>query len=282
MTGAFKDLWACPLPFIPGYDMSGVVEEVGTSVTNFAVGDEVFCTNWGTLRHDDDEGNTIASTFAEYIQLPSYKLSNKPKSVSHQTAAGSSMVAVTAVQVLDVLKVGRGAKILVIGGSSAVGTQLIQLAKLRDTFVVTTASARATNFASQFGADRVINYQEHVWWEEPAPEYDVIIDAVGEKDAFLHAKVDGVVKHGGSFLTIVDFTVGFNPIAHVPRFAFAAFFASHQNACDQDRIMQLVAAGQLRVPIDTVFPFTQKGVQGIFHKVKDGKSLGKNVLQVVP
>lgn len=46
--------------------------------------------------------------------------------------------------------------------------------------------------------------------------------------------------------------------------------------------MQLVAAGQLRVPIDTVFPFTQEGVQGIFLKVKEGKSLGKNVLQVVP
>jgi len=281
MTGVFKDHWACPLPFIPGYDMSGVVDEVGDSVKDFAVGDAVFCTNWGKTRHDDDEGNTIASTFAEYIDLPSYKLSHKPKNVSHVTAAAAVVVSVTALQAFDALKVGGGLKILVIGGSGAVGSLFIQLAKLRNNHVVTTASARAFDFVSQFGADRVINYNEHAWWEETAPEYDIVIDAVGEKDSFLHAQVEGVVKFGGSFLSIADFTVGFNPAAHAPRFAFAAFFGSHQDTHDQDTIIQLVAEGKLRVTIDTVFPFTQEGVRDIFNKVKEGKSLGKNVLQVV-
>lgn len=281
MTGLFKDHWKCPLPFIPGYDVSGIVEEVGEDVTKFAVGDAVFCTNWGKVRHDDDEGNTIASAFAEYIDLPAYKLSHKPKEVSHVIAAAAVMVSVTALQVLDALKVSGGQKILVIGGSGAVGMQFIQLAKLRNNYVVTTASARAFDFVSQFGANRVINYNEHAWWEETTPNYDIVIDAVGEIDAFLHAQVEGVVKFGGSFLTIADFMVGFNPVAHAPRFAFAAFFGSHQDSNDQDTIIRLVAEGKLRVSLDTVFPFTQEGARGIFNKVKEGKSLGKNVLQIV-
>lgn len=70
-----------------------------------------------------------------------------------------------------------GAKILVIGGSSAVGTQFIQLAKLRGNHVVTTASARALNFVSQLGADRVINFNERAWWEVSSLEYDIVIDS---------------------------------------------------------------------------------------------------------
>lgn len=72
------------------------MEEVGKDVSNFVAGDEVFCVNWGKVRHDDDEGNTIASTFAEYIDLPAYKLSHKPKQVSHTTTAAAAVVCGTA------------------------------------------------------------------------------------------------------------------------------------------------------------------------------------------
>jgi len=281
MTGAFKAFWKFELPFIPGYDLSGVVDAVGDGVGDFKVGDEAFCINWGKVRHDDDEGNTVASAFAEYIDLPANKLSHKPVSVSHETAAATAMVAATAFQVLDALKVTAGQKVLIVGGSGAVGTQLVQLAKLRGAYVVATASTRAVAYVSEHGADRVINYNEESWWLESSPAYDVVIDAVGEPQAFEHAQTEGVVKYGGSFLTIANFAVGFNPAAHAPRFAFAAFFGGFQEAAHQDAVIKLVAEGKLRVHIEDVFPFTQEGVRAIFEKVKSGKSLGKNVIKIV-
>lgn len=254
MTGAFKAVWKYELPFIPGYDLSGVIDAVGEGVNDFKVGDEAFCINWGKVRHDDDEGNTVASAFAEYIDLPASKLSHKPASVSHETAAAVAMVGQTALQVLNAVKVGAGQKVLVLGGSGAVGTQLIQQAKLRGAHVIATASTRAVTFVTELGADRVINYNEESWWLEPRPDYDAVIDAVGESQAFEHAQIDGVVKYGGSFLTVATFAVGFDPAAHAPRFAFAAFFGGFQEAAHQDEVIQLVAEGKLRVPIEDVFP----------------------------
>ena len=280
LTGAAKDMWTCPLPFIPGYDLSGVIETIGADVADFKEGDEVFATNWGQNGHADKEGNTIASAFAEYIDLPAHKISLKPRNVSHHTAAAISAVGVTALQVLQSVPVDPGARVLVLGGSSAVGTQLIQQAKLRGAHVTATASSRALEYVKEQGADRVINYNEQSWWLEKV-EYDIVIDAVGETDGFLHAQTEGVVKYGGSFLTISNYAVGFNPAAHAPRFTFAAFFGAHNDAADQTTLINLVAEGKLKVPIEDVFPFTQEGVTAIFNKVKAGKSLGKNVLKIV-
>ena len=278
MTGAFAGMWNCPLPFTPGYDLSGVVHAIGKEVTDFIVGDEVFGMSWG---HDEPVGNTVASTFAEFIDLPASVLSLKPKAVTHDTAAALPMVGVTALQLLNTVKVGAGTKVLLLGGSSAVGTVLIQLAKLRGAHLTTTASTRAISYVSQFNADRVINYNEESWWLETKPDYDVVIDVVGEPQAFEHAQDENVVKNGGSFVTAVDFSLGFNPVAHAPRFSYAAAFSARSSRADLDYLVGLVNKGELKLPIDEVFPFTQDGVRAIFRKLKGGKSLGKNIVRIV-
>lgn len=127
----------------------------------------------------------------------------------------------------------------------------------------------------------MINYNEESWWLESSPAYDVVIDVVGEPQAFEHAQNEAVVKYGGSFVTATDFSLGFNPVAHAPRFAFAAAFSARSSRADMDYLVGLVAKGELHLPIDEVFPFTEDGVRAIFNKLKGGKSLGKNVVHIV-
>ena len=71
------------------------------------------------------------------------------------------------------------------------------------------------------------------------------------------------------------------PTAHQPAFSYAAFFPAHHDLAIQDEMMKLVSEGKLRMPIEETFPFTQQGVWDIFAKIHSGKSLGKNVLQIV-
>ncbi len=281
--GAKKPAWPMPLPFIPGYDLSGVVESVDDAVSGFHVGDEVFAVNFADQSHGDGE-NTIASTFAEYIAIPASRLSHKPASVSHDVAASLALAGTTAFESLEVANVTSGTKMLILGGSSAVGTLAIQLAKLRGAWVVATVSSRSLEFAHQFGADKLINYTQTKWWlegETGLAGFDLIFDAVGEAGAFEHAKTSGLLKYGGSFVTIASNEAGSDPTAHQPTFSYAARFTMSNSTNVQDKLIQLVSEGKLQVPIEQTFPFTEQGVRDIFTKISSGKSLGKNVLKIV-
>ncbi len=155
--------WSTPLPFIPGYDFSGEIVGISDDVTDFSMGDAVFGTHWG-LRTHTDKFRATAGTFAEYVIIPTRSLVKKPSNMSHAQAAAIAMVGKTATGPLEkATGLGPGSKILVLGGSSGIGSLVIQLAKLKGAWVATTASNRAVNYVSQFGADKIVNYTETCW-----------------------------------------------------------------------------------------------------------------------
>lgn len=120
-----------PLPFIPGYDFSGVIESVSSDVTSFSPGDEVFSMRWGVPNSHTDEFGSAGGAFAEYIAYPVAKLSRKPRNVTHAQAAAIAMVGLTGEVPMRMTNVKAGTRVLVLGGSSAVGSMAIQLAKLK-------------------------------------------------------------------------------------------------------------------------------------------------------
>lgn len=178
--------WNMPLPFIMGYDFAGVVDSVSEGESAFAVGERVFAVNWGTHSHND-AGTPAGGAFAEYILIPTSKLSKLPDVVTFEQGAAVALVGTTAHQiVVDCARVTAGSRVLILGGSTSVGSIAIQLAKAKGAWVATTSSTRNMQFVSQFGADLVVNYNEQKW--EDLPELkglDAVIDAVGEKDGFL-------------------------------------------------------------------------------------------------
>jgi NADPH2:quinone reductase len=128
-----------PLPFILGYDFSGIVEEVGNGVAGFAVGDAVFAVNWGKGKHNTEDASLIVGgAFAEFISVPASILSHKPENVSHETAAAVALVGTTALDGLNTAKVTAGSRVLILGASTSVGLIAIQEAKLRGIFQMIT------------------------------------------------------------------------------------------------------------------------------------------------
>jgi NADPH:quinone reductase-like Zn-dependent oxidoreductase len=178
------------LPFIPGYDIAGIVEKTGGKITKFKTGDSVYA--YLSL--------TKGGGYAEYAAASEVEPAAKPKSISFVEAAGVPVVALTAWQALiDTAKLSAGQTVLIHGGSGGVGTFAIQIAKARGAKVIATASTANQDFLKQLGADVAIDYTK-TKFEDVAKNVDVVLDSVG-KDTL--ARSYGVVKKGGFIVTLV-------------------------------------------------------------------------------
>ena len=163
--GELKLLLKYKMPLILGNDFSGKIVEVGTSVTKFKVGDEVY----GRPRANK------MGTFTEYLSVNQEDISLKPKNLSFEEAASIPLVGLTSYQALhDILRIEKGHKILIHAGSGGVGTFAIQLAKHMGAFVATTASD-GSDLVKSLGADEVINYKTEKF-EHSIRDYDAVLD----------------------------------------------------------------------------------------------------------
>jgi len=149
---------------VPGLDLAGTVVEVGSGVTRFQVGDEVFGIGHGT--------------FAELARASEDKLVKKPASLTFDQAAVLAVSGGTAVQAIEVVGVTRGERVLVIGASGGVGTYAVQIAKAIGANVTGVASAGKLATVRAAGADHVIDYTAEDFADGTAT-YDAIVDIGG-------------------------------------------------------------------------------------------------------
>ena len=266
--------WKSNFPVTMGYDFAGTVEAVADDVTGFQAGDRVFAVNWGKGNHNTD-GHRSCGAFAEYITVSAPILSYIPKGVSFQQAAAVALVGTTAYQALKDLGVSPGTdpgKVLILGGATGVGHVAIQLAKLYGWWVAATCSPRSMEFASQWGADLLVDYTSTPWEHNGALQgVDVVFDVSGEANGFAKSKT--VLKEDGSFISISNFDAGFDPKAHAP-LKHASFFCLAHDAAVQDDLARLISSGQLRIAIEEEFSFTEDGVLKLLSKQQAGKSHG--------
>ncbi|MED3760720.1 MULTISPECIES: NADP-dependent oxidoreductase [Peribacillus] len=186
--GELKLLLKYKMPLILGNDFSGKIVEVGTSVTKFKVGDEVY----GRPRANK------MGTFTEYLSVNQEDIALKPKNLSFEEAASIPLVGLTSYQALhDILRIEKGHKILIHAGSGGVGTFAIQLAKHMGAFVATTASD-GTDLVKSLGADEVINYKKEKF-EHSIRDYNAVLDTIG--GATLE-KSFVTLKKGGKIVSI--------------------------------------------------------------------------------
>ena len=155
-----------PKTIVRGRDVAGVVEAVGTRVTKFRVGDEVF-------------SEVDAGSFAEYTTVAEDLVALKPANLSFEQAATVPVSARTALQGLrDGGNLQAGQKVLINGASGGVGTFAIQIAKALGAEVTGVCSARNADLARSLGADHVIDYTEEDF-TAGAERYDLIFDSIG-------------------------------------------------------------------------------------------------------
>ena len=179
-----------PFPFIPGWDVSGVVEKLGANVSDFKVGDRV-C---GMVRWHWGGGG-----YAEYVAAPASDLVAKPDTLDDAQAAGLPLAALTAWQALfDTAGLQAGQTVLIHAAAGGVGHLAVQLATWKGAQVIGTASARNQAFLRELGVHRIIDYNE-ARVEEVAKDVDVVLDCVGGD---VQERSWGVLKPGGMLASI--------------------------------------------------------------------------------
>jgi NADPH:quinone reductase-like Zn-dependent oxidoreductase len=180
-------------PVIWGCDLSGVVTEVGPSVTLFKPGDEVYGFKDGYV------AKTYRGTYAEYVVAPEKTLAKKPKTLTHLEAACVPLAALTAWQAM--VKQGNlkpGQRVLIHAGAGGVGVMAIQIAKTFGVYVAATGSTRNQDFLREMGADLAIDYsRERI--EAIRPKFDLVLDGIGKS---VWPSSFRALKFGGRLVTL--------------------------------------------------------------------------------
>lgn len=154
---------------IPGTDFAGEVVEVGADVKHFAIGDRV----WGF----DDQG---LQSYANYLCIKETRgIAKIPDHYSYEKAAASAEGAHYAFNGLKNLKLEPGHKVLVNGGSGAIGSATIQLLKYLDVFVTAVANTKNLELMKNLGADKVYNYESEDFTQDKE-RYHYVLDTVGK------------------------------------------------------------------------------------------------------
>jgi len=147
-SGTAKQILPIDLPWIPGHEFSGVVEQIGSDVTDCAPGDAVF-------------GTCEMGAYAEYLAVKLATIARKPSNLSFEEAASVPVASQTAWQGLFTHgRLEKGQTILIHGGAGAVGGYAVQFASHAGATVIATASGDDAAYLNSIGASRVIDYRE--------------------------------------------------------------------------------------------------------------------------
>jgi NADPH:quinone reductase-like Zn-dependent oxidoreductase len=169
-----------------GCDIAGRVEAVGTGVTMFRPGDDVFALI--------EQGG-----FAEYVSVKEALLAPKPTNLSFEQAAAVPMAAVTALLALcDVGRLESGQQVLINGASGGVGTFAVQIAKALGAKVAGVCTTRNVDLVESIGADEVIDYRAEDFTRQ-AQRFDLLIDIAGSRSVSASRRV---LTRGGTFVVV--------------------------------------------------------------------------------
>ncbi len=175
-----------PSEVILGWDIAGIVEEVGGEVGDFKPGDEVY----GLINMPG-----LGKTYATYVAADAGQLMHKPKELDFIAAGATPMAAMTAWQAVVTLgKVKKGEKVLIHAASGGVGHFAVQIAKYLGAHVIGTGSAKNESFIRDLGVDEFIDYTAKPF-EQQTQGIDVVIDSINSVEHILQSI--SVIKKGG-------------------------------------------------------------------------------------
>lgn len=285
-TGEFKLILPYKLPLVLGHDVAGIVIKVGSKVTKFKVGDEIYS------RPSDFR----IGTFAEFIAIDEKDIAHKPKNLSMEEAASIPLVALTVWQALvEKAKLKKGQKVFIQAGSGGVGTIAIQLAKHLGATVATTASEQSFDLLKSLGADVLIDYKKQDF-EDVLKDYDLVLNS---QDKTTLEKSLRITKPNGKVISISgpptpDFakaiqapwfvkiilsliSSGIRKTAKKLNVDYSFLFMRAEGKQLQE-ITKLIESGVIKPVVDKVFPFDQ--TNDALSYVESGRSKGKVVIKV--
>ncbi len=235
--GLLDDL---PLPFTPGGDFCGYIEQLGPGVQGFEKGEEVYGCAEGSIGAD-----------AEFLVCPQTHFALKPRAVGPTVAACVPLAAMTAWQGLAThggLKPGQ--TVLILGASGGVGGFAVQLAKLWGAAVIGTAATENVDHVRNLGADEVVDYKrERI--EDRVKNADLCLDLVGGE---LQKRAFACLKRGGRLVSSVQMPDEL--LARQSGIVASLFFMKPEAGQLRD-LATKIDAGELKVEVARVLGFDQ-------------------------
>jgi NADPH:quinone reductase-like Zn-dependent oxidoreductase len=254
------------LPFVNGWDVAGVVAEVGYGVTRFRPGDRVF----GMPRFPFEAG-----CYAEYVVAPSRHFAVIPQRMDFVDASALPLAGLSAWQMLvETAHVGPGDRVLVSAAAGGVGHLAVQIAKARGAHVIGTASAVKHGFVKELGADEVVDYTA-VDVAEAVRDVDVVIQMFGGDHAL---RALACLRPGGIMVNAQGaWTEGMAERA-TDLGVRATSFLVEPDAGGLEALARLVEEDRLTVHVSARFPLTEAAAAHVL--VAAGRTTGKVVLTV--
>ncbi|MGB8217506.1 MAG: NADP-dependent oxidoreductase [Candidatus Methanoperedens sp.] len=251
-------------PATLGGDFSGAVVEVGSGVSGFKKGDEVYG-QAGALRGG-------SGSFAEFVLADIKVTARKPKNIGHVEAAALPLTGVSAWQALvDHIMLSRGKKILIHGGAGGIGTMAIQIAKYLGAYVATTVNAKDFEYVRELGADEVIDYKNQSFLDM-LNNFDAVFDTVGGDT---YEKSFKVLRKGGVIVSMLEQPnqklmkqYGVNAIGQF----------TQVNSERLSKVAELAEKRVIKVHVDKIFPLDKAGEALEF--LQTGHPRGKVVLKM--
>jgi len=255
-----------PKDYRMGRDVSGVVEAVGSKVTQFKPGDEVFGTCFGA--------------FAEYACASESALVMKPDNVTFAQAASVPIAALTALQGLrDKGQIQPGQKVLINGAAGGVGTFAVQIAKVLGAEVTGVCSTRNAELVRSIGADQVIDYTREDFTKGP-PRYDLILDCISNHSL---AACRRLLNHNGRFVIVGGKKVRTLLARAITGLVWSRFvsqsfvmFVAKLRKDDLTILGGLMQAGEITPVIDKTYPLSE--APEAFRYLEEGHARGKVVI----
>lgn len=285
VRGEVKLIVPYAMPLVMGNEFCGTIEEMGSEVCGFSVGQRVY----GRLPLSH------IGAFAEYVAVSSDAIAKVPDYLSDEEATAVPLTALTALQALELLQVKTGDTVFISGGTGSFGAMAIPIAKSRGLKVITNGSASQRNRVIGLGADRFIDYKSEDY-SKALHDVDGVIDTLGEREL---PKEFGILKRSGHLVSLRGMPNGeFAKRMDMPLwkrmlFKFAGmkydrmaarcqqhyhFIFVHEDCEGLQQVSRLFDEKRIPASVDEVFGL--EDVNQALKKVASGGSKGKTVLKI--
>jgi len=260
-SGAVRQVLPIDLPWIPGHEFSGTVEEIGGDVAGYAAGDAVF------------GANGIGGGYAEYLAVRPAVIVRKPSTLSFEEAASVPVAAQTAWQgIFTHGHLDKGQKILIHGAAGAVGGYAVQLASHAGATVIATASGGDEAYLKAIGARQVIDYRKAQFETVLREKVDLVLDLVGgdtQQRSFV------VLKEGGR---LISATQPVSPEESAKHRVSGEMMRLAPSADVLGRIARMLDEGTIRTDVASVYAL--EDAAQAWKDIAGARAHGKIVLRV--
>lgn len=253
-------------PIILGWDISGIVIKTGRSVTSFKNGDEVF----GMVNFPGH-----GKAYSEYVAAPESHMALKPALITHEEAAGASLAALTAWQILkEKIRIKSGDRVLIHSAAGGVGHFAVQMAHHLGAYVIGTSSAANREFVLGLGASEQIDYKAQPF-ENATNNIDFVLDSIGGEYIDRSLKI---MKPGGIIISIPSGASESVREKALAKGLTGDTFRVQSDGRNMRELAEMLQNGILKSHVSRVFTIDE--IQVAHLQIESGKTRGKIVVKL--